>query len=110
MRGAPAKETGLDGLPVPPYSIYNIGGGTPENLLDYIRILQEELIRAGVLESNYDFEGHRELAGMQAGDVPITYADSSGLEQDYGFKPSIDIRTGLRTFAEWYKEYYGSLR
>lgn len=106
MQGAPEKLTGEDGLPLPPYAIYNIGGGTPENLLDYISTLQEELVRAGVLPSDYDFEAHRELVGMQPGDVPITYADSKGLEADYGFKPTIGIRTGLRCFAEWYKEYY----
>ena len=108
MQGAPEKSTGSDGLPIPPYAIYNIGGGQPENLLDYISTLQEELVRAGVLPESYDFEGHRELVGMQAGDVPITYADASALEADYGFTPNIDIRTGLRAFAEWYKEYYGS--
>ncbi len=108
MQGAPEKRMGADGLPIPPYALYNIGGGTPENLLDYVTILQEELIRAGVLEKSYDFESHRELVGMQAGDVPVTFADSKGLEVDYGFKPSVDIRTGLRRFAEWYKEYYGS--
>lgn len=108
MQGAPEKRNGEDGLPLPPYAIYNIGGGTPENLLDYISTLQEELVRAGVLPPDYDFEGHRELVGMQAGDVPITYADSSALETDYGFKPSIGIREGLRAFAEWYAEYYGT--
>ena len=107
MQGAPEKANGEDGLPIPPYAIYNIGGGTPENLLTYVSTLQEELVRAGVLPADYDFEGHRELVGMQPGDVPVTYADSTGLEQDYGFKPTIDIRTGLRKFAEWYKEYYG---
>lgn len=106
MAGAPEKRTGDDGLPIPPYAIYNIGGGTPENLLDYVRTLQEELVRAGVLSSDYDFESHRELVGMQAGDVPVTYADSRGLEEDYGFKPEIGIQEGLRRFAEWYKEYY----
>ena len=106
MGGAPEKKNGEDGLPLPPYAVYNIGGGTPENLLDYIRTLQEELIRAGVLPEDYDFEGHRELVGMQPGDVPVTYADSSTLEADYGFKPSIGIREGLRAFAEWYKGYY----
>jgi len=106
MQGAPEKKNGEDGLPVPPYAIYNIGGGQPENLLDYISTLQEELVRAGVLPEDYDFEGHRELVGMQPGDVPVTYADSKGLEEDYGFKPEIDIRTGLRNFAEWYAEYY----
>ena len=103
MQGAPEKKTGEDGLPIPPYRVYNIGGGTPENLLDYISTLQEELVRAGVLPEDYDFEGHRELVPMQPGDVPVTYADSEALERDYGFKPSIDIRTGLRRFAEWYK-------
>lgn len=95
-------------MPLPPYSVYNIGGGTPENLLDYIRTLQEELVRAGVLPEEYDFESHRELVGMQLGDVPVTYADSSALEADYGFKPSIGVREGLRGFAEWYKGYYGA--
>lgn len=108
MKGAPEKANGPDGLPIPPYAVYNIGGGQPENLLDYISTLQEELVRAGVLPADYDFEGHRELVGMQAGDVPITYADSEALERDYGFTPKIDIRTGLRKFAEWYKEYYGT--
>lgn len=108
MQGAPEKANGADGLPIPPYAVYNIGGGQPENLLDFISILQEELVRAGVLPSDYDFEGHRELVGMQAGDVPITYADSEALERDYGFTPKIGIREGLRSFAEWYKEYYGA--
>lgn len=107
MQGAPEKSIGEDGLPIPPYAVYNIGGGKPENLLDYINTLQEELVRAGVLPEDYDFEGHRELVGMQAGDVPVTYADSKALEDDYGFTPKIDIRYGLRAFAEWYKEYYG---
>ncbi len=106
MQGAPEKATGEDGLPLPPYAVYNIGGGTPENLLDYISTLQEELVRAGVLPADYDFAGHRELVGMQPGDVPVTYADSKGLEDDYGFRPMIGIREGLRRFAEWYKEYY----
>lgn len=106
MQGAPEKATGEDGLPLPPYAVYNIGGGTPENLLDYISTLQEELVRAGVLGSDYDFEGHRKLVGMQPGDVPVTYADSSALEEDYGFRPTIGIREGLRRFAEWYAEYY----
>ena len=106
MQGAPEKKNGQDGLPIPPYAVYNIGGGQPENLLDYISTLQEELVRAGVLPADYDFEGHRELVGMQAGDVPVTYADSEALERDYGFRPEIDIRTGLRRFAEWYAEYY----
>ncbi len=107
MQGAPGKAVGEDGLPIPPYSLYNIGGGTPENLLSYVSTLQEELVRAGVLPSDYDFDAHRELAGMQPGDVPVTYADSKGLEKDYGFKPTIDIRTGLRRFCEWFKDYYG---
>lgn len=105
MQGAPEKSTGEDGLPIPPYALYNIGGGQPENLLDYISILQEELVRAGVLPSDYDFEGHRELVGMQPGDVPLTYADCKALEDDYGFVPKIGIREGLRKFSEWYKEY-----
>ena len=106
MQGAPEKKNGEDGLPLPPYAVYNIGGGQPENLLDYISTLQEELVRAGVLDENYDFAAHRELVGMQAGDVPITYAESEALERDYGFTPKIGIREGLRKFAEWYKEYY----
>ena len=106
MRGAPAKGTGEDGLPIPPYAVYNIGGGTPENLLDYIATLQEELVRAKVLPADYDFEAHRELVPMQPGDVPVTFADSRGLEEDYGFRPAIGIREGLRKFAEWYREYY----
>jgi nucleoside-diphosphate-sugar epimerase len=108
MQGAPEKLTGEDGLPLPPYAVYNIGGGTPENLLDYISTLQEELVRAGVLPTDYDFEAHRELVSMQPGDVPVTYADSKGLEDDYGFKPTIGIREGLGKFAEWYKEYYNT--
>ena len=106
MQGAPEKAVGKDGLPLPPYAVYNIGGGTPENLLDYISTLQNELVCAGVLPQDYDFEAHRQLVGMQPGDVPITYADSTGLEKDYGFTPKIGIREGLRRFAEWYKEYY----
>ena len=106
MRGAPEKKTGEDGLPVPPYAVYNIGGGTPENLLDYVSTLQDELVRAKVLPEDYDYEAHRELVGMQPGDVPVTYADSAALEEDYGFTPSIGIREGLRRFAEWYKSYY----
>ena len=106
MQGAPEKHNGDDGLPIPPYAVYNIGGGQPENLLDFVATLQEELVRAGVLPPDYDFEGHRELVGMQAGDVPVTYADSAALERDYGFRPEINIRTGLRAFAEWYREYY----
>ena len=106
IQGAPEKKTGEDGLPVPPYAVYNIGGGQPENLLDFVSTLQEELVRAKVLPENYDFEAHRELTGMQPGDVPVTYADSEALERDYGFTPKIPIRAGLRAFAEWYKEYY----
>lgn len=106
MRGAPAKSTGDDGLPIPPYSVYNIGGGNPENLLTFIDILQEELVRANVLSNDYDFKKHRELVGMQPGDVIVTYADSKALEDDYNFKPQINIRMGLRNFCEWYKEYY----
>ena len=106
MQGAPEKINGEDGLPIPPYAVYNIGGGQPENLLDYISTLQEELVRAGVLPQDYDFEAHRELVGMQPGDVPITYADSTALERDFGFTPKIGIREGSRAFAEWYKEYY----
>ena len=106
MQGAPERQTGEDGLPLPPYAVYNIGGGTPENLLDYVSTLQEELVRARVLPRDYDFEGHRQLVGMQPGDVPVTYADSTGLERDYGFTPKTGIREGLRKFAEWYKVYY----
>ena len=106
MQGAPEKKTGEDGLPVPPFALYNIGGGTPENLLDFVSTLQEELVRAEILPADYDFEGHRELVGMQPGDVPVTYADASALEADYGFRPSVGIREGLRKFAEWYKAYY----
>lgn len=106
MQKAPEKKIGEDGLPIPPYALYNIGGGTPENLLDFVQILSKELVRAGVLPSDYDFEAHKELVPMQPGDVPVTYADSSALERDFGFKPKIDLRTGLRRFAEWYKEYY----
>ena len=105
MGGAPEKKTGEDGLPVPPYAVYNIGGGQPENLLEFIEVLQEELVRAGVLPADYDFEGHRELVGMQPGDVPMTYADTAPLEQDYGFTPRIRIREGLRRFVEWYADY-----
>lgn len=106
MHGAPEKKNGEDGLPVPPYAVYNIGGGTPENLLDYITTLQEELVRAGVLPEDYDFEAHKMLVGMKPGDVPVTYADSEALERDYGFTPKITIREGLRAFAQWYKEFY----
>ena len=105
MQGAPRKEDGTDGLPIPPYAIYNIGGGQPENLLEYVRVLQEELVYAGVLPKDYDFEAHQELVGMQPGDVPVTYADSSAMERDYGFVPRIGIREGLRKFALWYAEY-----
>ena len=103
---APEKKDGEDGLPLPPYAVYNIGGGKPENLLDYVTVLQEELVRANILPDNYDFEAHRELVGMQPGDVPVTYADSEALERDFGFTPRIGIREGLRKFAEWYGEYY----
>ncbi|MGN0747550.1 MAG: NAD-dependent epimerase/dehydratase family protein [Aristaeellaceae bacterium] len=108
MQGAPEKKNGEDGLPVPPYAVYNIGGGTPENLLDYINTLQEELVRAGVLPEDYDFEAHKQLVGMQPGDVPVTYADSAALERDFGFTPKIGIREGLRKFAEWYRAFYQS--
>jgi UDP-glucuronate 4-epimerase len=106
MKKAPEKRNGEDGLPIPPYKIYNIGNSHPENLLDFVQILQEELIRAGVLPKNYDFEAHKELVPMQAGDVPITFADTTPLERDFGFKPSTTLRDGLRKFAEWYKEFY----
>ncbi len=107
MSGAPEKKNGEDGLPVPPYSIYNIGGGQPVNLLEYVSVLQEELVRAKVLSTDYNFEAHRELVGMQPGDVPVTYADTIALERDFGFTPTTDIRHGLRAFADWYKKYYG---
>ena len=106
MQGAPEQINGEDGLPLPPYAVYNIGNSHPENLLDFVEILQEELIRAGVLPSDYDFEAHKELVPMQPGDVPITYADTSALERDYGFKPNTSLRDGLRKFSEWYKEFY----
>lgn len=106
MQGAPEKQTGEDGLPVPPYAVYNIGNNNPENLLDFVDILQQELIRAKVLPEDYDFEAHKELVPMQPGDVPITYADTTALERDYGFKPNTSLRDGLRKFAEWYKEFY----
>lgn len=106
MGGAPEKRNGEDGLPVPPYAVYNIGNSSPENLLDFVDILQQELIRAGVLPENYDFEAHKKLVPMQPGDVPITYADTSALEREFGFKPSTSLRDGLRHFAEWYKEFY----
>lgn len=102
----PEKHNGEDGLPIPPYALYNIGGGTPENLLDFVQILSEELIRAGVLLEDYDFESHKELVPMQPGDVLVTYADSTALERDFGFRPQVSLREGLRKFAEWYKEYY----
>lgn len=106
MQGAPARETGEDGLPVPPYALYNIGGGRPENLLDFVTILQEELVRAGVLPEDYDFDAHKELVPMQPGDVPVTYADTKALEEDFGYRPSTTLREGLRKFAEWYKAFY----
>ena len=106
MQGAPERKTGEDGLPVPPYKIYNIGNNSPENLLDFVDILQQELIRAGVLPKGYDFEAHKELVPMQPGDVEVTYADTTALEQDFGFKPSTSLRDGLRKFAEWYKDFY----
>ena len=105
MQHAPEKRTGEDGLPIPPYKVYNIGNNRPENLLDFVTILQEELIRAGVLPADYDFEAHKELVPMQPGDVPVTYADTTPLEQDFSFKPSTPLREGLRRFAEWYKDY-----
>lgn len=106
MKGAPEKAVGEDGLPIPPYAVYNIGNSNPENLLDFVTILQEELIRAEVLPADYDFEAHKKLVPMQLGDVPVTYADTGALERDYGFKPNTDLRDGLRKFAEWYKEFY----
>ncbi|KAA4786344.1 NAD-dependent epimerase/dehydratase family protein [Bacteroides fragilis] len=106
IHGAPQRKVGKDGLPVPPYAIYNIGNSNPENLLEFVKILQEELIRAKVLSKDYDFEAHKQLVPMQAGDVPITYADTSNLERDFGFKPHTSLREGLRKFAEWYKEFY----
>lgn len=106
MNKAPEKKNGEDGLPIPPYAIYNIGNSNPENLLDFVQILSEELVRAGVLPEDYDFEAHKELVAMQPGDVPVTYADTSALERDFGFKPHTPLREGLRKFAEWYKEFY----
>lgn len=106
IQGAPEKRIGADGLPLPPYAVYNIGNNQPENLLDFVDILQQELIRAGVLPEDYDFEAHKELVPMQPGDVPITYADTRALEEDFGYKPSTSLREGLRKFAEWYKEFY----
>lgn len=106
MQGAPDQAVGEDGLPLPPYAVYNIGNSNPENLLDFVQILQEELVRAEVLPADYDFEAHKRLVPMQAGDVPITYADTAALEADFGFKPATPLRTGLRKFAQWYKEFY----
>ena len=106
MQAAPEKRNGEDGLPIPPYAVYNIGNNQPENLLDFVDILQQELIRAEVLPADYDFESHKKLVPMQPGDVPITYADTTALEQDFGFKPKTSLRNGLRKFAEWYKEFY----
>ena len=108
MAKAPEKRNGEDGLPIPPYKVYNIGGGQPENLLDFVQTLQEELLRAGVLPQDYDFDAHKELVPMQAGDVPTTYADATALERDFGFTPKITLREGLRKFAEWYKSYYNN--
>lgn len=108
MQHAPERQKGKDGLPVPPYKIYNIGNNSPENLLDFVTVLQEELIRANVLSPDYDFETHKELVPMQPGDVPVTYADTAPLEEDFGFKPLTSLRTGLRLFAEWYARYYGT--
>lgn len=106
MQKAPDKKNGEDGLPIPPYAVYNIGNQNPENLLDFVQILSEELVRAGVLPENYDFEAHKELVAMQPGDVPVTYADTSALERDFDYKPSTSLREGLRNFAEWYAEFY----
>ena len=106
MKRPPEKKNGEDGLPIPPYAVYNIGNSNPENLLDFVQILSEELLRAGVLPTDYDFEAHKELVPMQPGDVPVTYADTSALERDFGFKPHTPLREGLRKFAEWYKEFY----
>ena len=108
MKRPPERKKGEDGLPIPPYAVYNIGNNHPENLLDFVTILQEELIRAGVLPEDYDFEAHKRLVPMQAGDVPITYADTTALERDFGFKPSTTLRQGLRNFAQWYAEFYGT--
>ena len=109
MKQPPHKQTGEDGLPIPPYAVYNIGNSNPENLLDFVQILQEELIRAKVLPEDYDFEAHKELVAMQPGDVPITYADTTALERDFGYKPSTALREGLREFARWYAEFYGGV-
>ena len=108
MQHAPEKQNGEDGLPIPPYKVYNIGNNSPENLLDFVTILQEELVRAGVLPKDYDFEAHKELVPMQPGDVPVTYADTTPLEQDFGFKPNTSLKEGLRRFAEWYARYYNN--
>ena len=105
MTKAPVKQVGEDGLPIPPYKVYNIGNNNPENLLDFVTILQEELIRAGVLPKEYNFDAHKELVPMQPGDVPVTYADTTALEQDFAIKPSTSLREGLRMFAEWYKKF-----
>ena len=110
MQHAPEKKNGDDGLPIPAYKVYNIGNNSPENLLDFVTILQDELIRAGVLPNDYDFESHKELVPMQPGDVPVTYADTTPLEQDFGFKPSTSLREGLRKFAGWYAKYYGTFK
>ena len=110
MQHAPEKKNGDDGLPIPPYKVYNIGNNSPENLLDFVTILQDELIHAGVLPNDYDFESHKELVPMQPGDVPVTYADTTPLEQDFGFKPSTSLREGLRKFAGWYAKYYGTFK
>ena len=107
MHKAAERRTGEDGLPEPPYAVYNIGNSNPENLLDFVDILQQELVRAGVLPADYDFESHKELVAMQPGDVPVTFADTSALERDFGLRPHTPLRTGLRRFAEWYKEFYG---
>ena len=106
MQMPPARENGKDGLPLPPYAVYNIGNSNPVNLLDFVDILQQELVRAGVLPKDYDFEAHKELAPMQPGDVPVTYADTGALERDFGFKPGTGLRAGLRKFAEWYSSFY----
>lgn len=106
IQKAPDREKGEDGLPLPPHKIYNIGNNSPENLLDFVQILSEELVRVGVIPEDYDFEAHKELVPMQPGDVPVTYADTSALERDFGFKPSTSLREGLRRFTEWYKEFY----
>ena len=106
MTCAPEKENGEDGLPIPPYRVYNIGNSSPENLLDFVDILQQELVSAGVLPEDYDFESHKKLVAMQPGDVPVTFADTSALERDLGFKPNTPLREGLRAFAKWYKEFY----